>query len=415
MVDGSGISQSFFKYVRVSTRFTTCRAAAAEDRCDAGKMAEEILYWRRRVKRLAEAVGRSSARSHSFLWASGRTGSQVSAIRAGGVKPGRREIAGEISVRLCHTAPACRDDAHACGGFAMFDSYDELAAAHRENCRERRAAEAALQSEAAELHCRKDAAGLVHKTHTPGEVTTAAVTPPKVAPNETQIWWQWVDARMEHRLDDFGKAVGQVIGTKTRETREPLEEENRVLKRELELLRREAASLRDEVERERALNAKAADIEGTQRETEYDLLRRELAVLRGDVGVERGLQALQDAIAVAKSEVPKLPDIEARVEAKLSEMVTAQSCLRGELQKMKDRLSRMRVDQSVADYKLSEFMREQAAAPKTEIEFETSTSRFVMRDISPAAARALREFAAQVIDARDAGPIWLSDPAAGSA
>jgi hypothetical protein len=38
-----------------------------------------------------------------------------------------------------------------------------------------------------------------------------------------------------------------------------------------------------------------------------------------------------------------------------------------------------------------------------------------MRDISPAAARALREFAAQVIDARDAGPIWLSDPAAGSA
>jgi hypothetical protein len=151
MVDGSGISQSFFKYVRVSTRFTTCRAAAAEDRCDAGKMAEEILYWRRRVKRLAEAVGRSSARSHSFLWASGRTGSQVSASRAGGVKPGRREIAGEISVRLCHTAPACRDDAHACGGFAMFDSYDELAAAHRENCRERRAAEAALQSEAAEL------------------------------------------------------------------------------------------------------------------------------------------------------------------------------------------------------------------------------------------------------------------------
>jgi hypothetical protein len=31
------------------------------------------------------------------------------------------------------------------------------------------------------------------------------------------------------------------------------------------------------------------------------------------------------------------------------------------------------------------------------------------------AARTLREFAAQVIDARDAGPIWLSDPAAGSA
>ena len=114
----------------------------------------------------------------------------------------------------------------------MFNSYDELAAAHRENCRERRAAEAALQSEAAELHCRKGAAGLVYKTHTPREVTTAAVTPPKVAPNEPQVWWQWVDHRIEIAVEQVGEAAGQAIGMKARSVRDQLEEGDAALKRE---------------------------------------------------------------------------------------------------------------------------------------------------------------------------------------
>jgi hypothetical protein len=37
---------------------------------------------------------------------------------------------------------------------------------------------------------------------------------------------------------------------------------------------------------------------------------------------------------------------------------------------------------------------------------ETSSSRFVMRNIDPAAAKALREFASGVIDAQDGGAVW---------
>ena len=46
------------------------------------------------------------------------------------------------------------------------------------------------------------------------------------------------------------------------------------------------------------------------------------------------------------------------------------------------------------------------AAASIEMELETSTSRFVMRNIHPAAAKALREFASGVIDARDGGAVW---------
>ena len=35
-----------------------------------------------------------------------------------------------------------------------------------------------------------------------------------------------------------------------------------------------------------------------------------------------------------------------------------------------------------------------------------STARFVLRNIHPAAAQALREFASQVIDAQDGGAVW---------
>ena len=46
------------------------------------------------------------------------------------------------------------------------------------------------------------------------------------------------------------------------------------------------------------------------------------------------------------------------------------------------------------------------AAASIEMEMETSTSRFVMRNLHPAAGKALREFASQVIDARDGGAVW---------
>jgi hypothetical protein len=65
----------------------------------------------------------------------------------------------------------------------------------------------------------------------------------------------------------------------------------------------------------------------------------------------------------------------------------------------------------IADYSISELRKEAEASKAASIEMETSTSRFVMRNIDPVAARTLRDFAAQVIDARDGGAVWLSGPA----
>ena len=46
------------------------------------------------------------------------------------------------------------------------------------------------------------------------------------------------------------------------------------------------------------------------------------------------------------------------------------------------------------------------AAASIEMELETSTSRFVLRNIHLDAGKALREFASQVVDAEDGGAIW---------
>jgi hypothetical protein len=75
------------------------------------------------------------------------------------------------------------------------------------------------------------------------------------------------------------------------------------------------------------------------------------------------------------------------------------------------------VNQSVTGYNLSELRKEVAASKATsmEVELETSSSRFVMRNLHPSAAVALREFASQVVDAWDGGAVWLSDPAASTA
>jgi protein tyrosine/serine phosphatase len=85
--------------------------------------------------------------------------------------------------------------------------------------------------------------------------------------------------------------------------------------------------------------------------------------------------------------------------------------VRRELEVTAKKVSRLRVDQSLADYSISQLRKETEASKAASIELETSTSRFVMHNIDPVAARTLREFAAQVIDARDGGAVWLSAPA----
>jgi hypothetical protein len=126
--------------------------------------------------------------------------------------------------------------------------------------------------------------------------------------------------------------------------------------------------------------------------------------------LRRELRDLRNEVAEARKQVPKVPAIESRLraEATISRVDTDKK-----LTKLQRELDRMRVNQSITDYKLSELRKEATAskAASIDVELQTSTSRLVMRDIHPAAAKALREFAAQVIDAADGGAVWWSDTA----
>jgi hypothetical protein len=70
-------------------------------------------------------------------------------------------------------------------------------------------------------------------------------------------WWQWVDKRIDYRLEAFARttetAVGQVVGEIRAQAREHCEREVGIVKRELELTRRELTVLRHEVGVERGL------------------------------------------------------------------------------------------------------------------------------------------------------------------
>jgi hypothetical protein len=109
---------------------------------------------------------------------------------------------------------------------------------------------------------------------------------------------------------------------------------------------------------------------------------------------------------------PRLPDIEARIDVRQADVEDKQARLERELAKTKDRLGKMRVNQSISDYKLSEMSKQMDASSKAsvEMEFESTSSRFQMRAAHPDAAKALKEFATQIIDGQRDGTIWLPGP-----
>jgi hypothetical protein len=111
-------------------------------------------------------------------------------------------------------------------------------------------------------------------------------------------------------------------------------------------------------------------------------------VLQKEVAVEHGLRKLQDDVAEAQKQVPQVPAIVARLDAE-------QNSVRRELEATAKKVSRLRVDQSLADYSISQLRKDAEASKAASIEMETSTSRFVMRNIDPVAARTLRDFAAR--------------------
>jgi transposase len=141
------------------------------------------------------------------------------------------------------------------------------------------------------------------------EEKTVTITPPQVAPNETQVWWQWTQqhlAAQKSQIENdiaaqfnmYDEAVGAALGEKCCDLREHFERELNFVKREMEQAQTQI-STHAELEREReALRARAIEADRTDREA----LRRDITALRDQIGVERGLRTLHDG---SRLPVPK--------------------------------------------------------------------------------------------------------------
>jgi hypothetical protein len=144
-------------------------------------------------------------------------------------------------------------------------------------------------------------------------------------------------------------------------------------------------------------------------EAEVGKLAAEFALLQKEVALERGFQALKAEIAAARADVPKVPEIEARVDARQSELAAEQKRLERELAKTKDRLGKVQVNQSVSDFELQKHIKQ--SKPAVELHFETSASSFVVRDLHPDAAAAWRDFCSDLMaDQQNAPLLRVIDP-----
>src|SRR5262245_43498968 len=194
---------------------------------------------------------------------------------------------------------------------------------------------------------------LVHKTYEPKDdddspvvaANGAAATRAVATASATYegAWWQWVDEQIEDRYNFTIEVVGEAIGTSMRDLREPLEREDRALKRDIEVLRREIATLREEVR------------------------------------VERGLQDLHKEVARARREVPQLPALEERLRAEQNiarvDISAEQAQLRRELETTKRSVSVLRARHSNTDFNLAQFMRGMQNIQTSEIEYESASER----------------------------------------
>jgi hypothetical protein len=166
-----------------------------------------------------------------------------------------------------------------------------------------------------------------------------------VASETEQAWWQWVDARIEAALEAHGEVVGEALG----------------------------------------------DFCGPQfaaQKGELELLRREVTQLREQVGLERGLRELRSEVEEARGQVPRLPEI-------VGQFKTEQARLQREVETTREKLKNLRVNQCLADRRLSQLSKAtEARASAMEMKIQTTVSSFEMREVHPDAAATLRDFAA---------------------
>jgi hypothetical protein len=198
----------------------------------------------------------------------------------------------------------------------------------------------------------------------------AVVTPPKVGPAETRIWWQWVQEHVDHRFKAHSEELATVIGEAMAEW----------VGRKVDPLERELKSLKGEFE-----------------------------VLSNEMRLVRGLTTLREEVAQARREMPSFPAVASRLEAE-------QERLQGEVLKLKNRVGKVQVEQSIAGYNLTQLQKRTQVTSEAsiEMEFASQSAHFQMRAVHPAAARSLREFAMGIINGQSDGVVWLPG-AAGTA
>jgi chromosome segregation ATPase len=143
---------------------------------------------------------------------------------------------------------------------------------------------------------------------------------------------------------------------------------------------------------------------------EQELLRREIAQVREQLDGERGLRDLRTEIEQARSEVPKLPTVVQRLEE-------SQARLLGEVERTNKKLGKVRVNQSMTDYRLAELSKTaKAHAASLEMKIEKTSASFQMNAMHPDAAATLKSFATEALKGtRDDGKLWLFDPNPGTA
>jgi chromosome segregation ATPase len=248
---------------------------------------------------------------------------------------------------------------------------------------------------------------VAHKTRTADDDAHASPRRAAAKPGSEMAWWEWVDDRIDYRLAAATEATGQVLGQFRAQAREHCDRAVDTAKHELTVLLREqitecARALRQETREETKAAREQLERDDASTRRELELSKRELAVLQKEIGFERELRDLHSEVEEARKQVPKVPAIASRLEAE-------QTALRKELAAVKDQHTRLRSDWSQTDYAVGELRKEATAAKAAsiEVEFASSSTHFQMKAAHPDAARALKEFAAEIINGEADGTIWL--------
>jgi hypothetical protein len=127
------------------------------------------------------------------------------------------------------------------------------------------------------------------------------------------------------------------------------------------------------------------------------------------IGVEDGADRRDETGLNRLNVFCQMLAIAAQFDAEQKQLKAKQARLEHELAMTKDKLGKLRVNQSITDYNLGEMRKQMAASAgaSVELEFESRSSHFQMKATHPDTARALKEFAGQIIDGQRNGTLWL--------